>query len=656
MTITLDPIEIEESEESRRAREEQARRDDEARRAASEALDSVAPQLEQLANGGDPPEQSPAERAARAPTQPGSTFASVPGARRTGATGVVLPGRPAAPPPDRSQPMRQEAMTASPTPRMDQLAVASGSDPQMRAQQSPTFRAPQPDMRVLREPPPNPQRDAARAEVMAQRDAIARKPERPEPGRMDEGLPSEGQIGDARARDVMRLIAAALAGGFAGYSGRGGGVRARREADELTQQRQQGIARREQAKGAEVQRMDQRAERDAAREQEMTLAQQRLAESARERDAGLDIQRQRLGLQERATDARLQESERTRQEGVLLDDPSTPPSRQYQMLLRTRIASLPDRQRASIVQELGGADGISQMTGREIQRYLEHGVLPNPPQMRGTGGGGGGGVRAPGREGVSRQQASQERIQAAVARGIDPATAEQLERDGDLARITAQDALTRGPQQRAQEYGERIAMSGLARADQALRAVEDFIRTNPGDLPGQGVVDTWGGFRPGWAQSQGGREFQRLTRRLLDSELRQATGANAPESEVQTFRQILGLSETSSDEDVVRAMQQAREYIDSEFNALRGSYGPDAIRIWEEQARASRGRGTQAAIDTPPQPRGGRPQAGGAPPQRPQGDRVRVRRADGQTGSVSRAVFEQDQARPPGERRYEAVE
>ena len=58
--------------------------------------------------------------------------------------------------------MRQEAMTASPTPRMDQPAVASSSDPQMRAQQSPTFRAPQPDMRVLREPPPNPQRDARR--------------------------------------------------------------------------------------------------------------------------------------------------------------------------------------------------------------------------------------------------------------------------------------------------------------------------------------------------------------------------------------------------------------------------------------------------------------------------------------------------------------
>jgi hypothetical protein len=402
MTITLDPIEIEESEESRRAREEQARRDDEARRAASEALDSVAPQLEQLAGGGDAP-ANPEPFRGRVTTP----HAQTPGARVMESGAVVLRGEPQTRETLREHAQARQAMSMparpdAPTPRMDQPAVASGGDPQMRAQQSPTFRAPQPDMRVLREPPPNPQRDAARAEVMAQRDAIARKPERPEPGRMDEGLPSEGQIGDARARDVMRLIAAALAGGFAGYSGRGGGVRARREADELTQQRQQGIARREQAKGAEVQRMDARAERGAAREQEMTLAQQRLAETARERDAGLDIQRQRLGMQERVTDARLQESERTRQEGVLLDDPSTPPSRQYQMLLRTRIASLPDRQRASIVQELGGADGISQMTGREIQRYLEHGVLPNPPQMRGTGGGGGaGGPRLPGGGSVS---------------------------------------------------------------------------------------------------------------------------------------------------------------------------------------------------------------------------------------------------------------
>ncbi|HVK87954.1 MAG TPA: hypothetical protein VM513_27730, partial [Kofleriaceae bacterium] len=377
----LEPIVIGISDEERRRREEQQRRDDEARRAASEALDSVAPQLEQLARGGDAAE-SP-ERFRGSVTTP---YADIPGAQRMGSGAVVLRGEP-----QTAETLRehQEARSArpEPQPRPEPPPTPQAAAPREQPP-SPTFRAPMVDPMILRDAEEAPQRQAVRDEVLAQRAAIARKPERPEPGRMDEGLPTEGQIGDARARDVMRLIAAALAGGFAGYSGRGGGVRARREADELTQQRQQGIARREQSKAAEVQRMDARAERDAAREQEMTIAQQRLAETARERDAGLDIQRQRLGMQQQVTDARLADAARTRQEGVLLDSPSTPPSRQYQMLLRTRIASLPEGQRRNIVQELGGADGIAQMTGREIQRYMEHGVLPNPPQMRGTGGGG----------------------------------------------------------------------------------------------------------------------------------------------------------------------------------------------------------------------------------------------------------------------------
>jgi hypothetical protein len=451
--------------------------------------------------------------------------------------------------------------------------------------------------------------------------------------RLDAGLPSEADIGRARTGDDWRRVARGILGAIGGmYTGRTL-PEMRSNADALQQRRDAGLRERMGQKREDVERQDAAALRTA----QMDAEREQQAQTRQVQESQIDIQRRRAALSERQFESEAADAERTRAADAALDQADSPASATERTAVAVRLSQLHPRQRQEALAAIGGPDALQQMTGRQARALLAQ--LARPVQARGTGGGlgDGRGARAPGREGVTPQQASQERIAAATARGIDPAAAEQLERSGDLARIVAQDALTRGPQQRAQEYGERIAMSGLARADEALRAVERFARQHPGDLPGQGVLDTWGGMRPQFLQSPAGREWQRLTRRLLDSELRQATGANAPESEVTTFRQILGLSESSSDEDVMAALGQARQYVNSEYNALRGAYGPDAVRIWEQQARASQDIGTQDRVVSG-------------------GDRVRVRRADGQTGHVSRAAFDRDQRQPAARRQYTAVE
>lgn len=493
----FEPIVIGVSDEERRRREEQRRRDEEARRAASEALDSVGPALAEIERGAP---QRPADVGA-APAEPAEPYrgsvtaphAQTPGARVEPSGSVALQGEPQTRQTIRehqqargASPMAMQARPEAPSPRMDVEAVGSGSDPDARIDldevrisarppeergPSPTFRAPMVDPRIIEDAAQAPQRQAVRDEFQAQRETMGRKPAMPEPGRMDDGLPNEGQIGDARARDIGRMIAAALGNAFAGYSGRGSMVRPRREADELTQQRQQGIARQQAAKGEAVQRMDARAEREAQREQEMTLAQQRLAESAQARDAGLDIQRQRLGLDEQRTAAQLAEMERTRSADSALDVAESVQSRQARTALAVRLSQLHPTQRQHALEALGASEAIQGMTGRQAMQAMEQ--LARPLQMRGTGGGGGGttprrGPRLPGGGEMGFEDFSR-LFQERTGRSAEEAELVYADRD---AREQFVRGLARLPTRQASADGSRRPM--LPGVDVDAEMVDDY--------------------------------------------------------------------------------------------------------------------------------------------------------------------------------------
>jgi hypothetical protein len=429
--------------------EEQRRRDEEARAAAREALDTIAQMPTTTARdaiehreaqpmterpGGDE-EFASIDAANRAETERGA-----PPRGQAMPSGVIaVAGRPVVAP-DRSTP---------PPERSQAPAVAS--------RRSPTFAAPMVDPAIVADAEEAPARAALRQrgaeadeQAVARRETLARKPEMQAPGRMDEGLPSEGQIGDARARDVMRTIAAALGNAFAGYSGRGGMVRPRREVDELTQQRQQGIQRRETQKAETLERDAQRADRQAQRDQEQTFAQQRLTEQARERDAALDIQRQRFALDERRVGAELAETERTRAQDAALDDAASGPTRQARAALAVRLSQLHPAQQASALEAIGGTAGLERMTGRQAMQVMEQ--LARPLQMRGTGGAGSGG--SPGARGrVPTEQDRTALVDAAVRLGI-PREAAELTSTRDLLAQVRSESAQRGRSEVAAERRE----------------------------------------------------------------------------------------------------------------------------------------------------------------------------------------------------------
>ncbi|UJR84273.1 hypothetical protein [Sandaracinus amylolyticus] len=228
---TLEPFVIGVSDEERRRRAEQQRRDDAARRAQVDALRA----MQALEGPAIEPAQTPTPRAdaviaeaqGRPPISPmlpetaeparvtRTPYAQLPGAQRMESGAVVLRGEPQTAETLREHQQARAAMAMqarpeAPTPRMDVPAVASGSDPQMRMQapaappppprapiappqqpSSPTFAMPRVDPRVIEDAQRTQLAQRAGAEMLERRGVMARKPERPAPGRMDDGLPTD---------------------------------------------------------------------------------------------------------------------------------------------------------------------------------------------------------------------------------------------------------------------------------------------------------------------------------------------------------------------------------------------------------------------------------------------------------------------------------
>jgi hypothetical protein len=137
-----------------------------------------------------------------------------------------------------------------------------------------------------------------------------------------------------------------------------------------------------------------------------------------------------------------------------------------------------------------------------------------------------------------------------------------------------------------------------------------------GDVPGYGQTGTLHNRMI----SQGGRDLRGAMKSLLDTELRMATGAAAPPSEVATFEEIMGAGMFDSDEDLMRGLEQAEAKLLEQFGFAEGAattphaidwywstgaagQRPGAPSDWGKYTRAG---GQQApAAQTPEAPTGG---------------------------------------------------
>jgi hypothetical protein len=223
-------------------------------------------------------------------------------------------------------------------------------------------------------------------------------------------IPDEGDIGEARARDAVGGVLGGIANAFRVAGGvapvRGG---ERRTAQVLAQrermlgEKRTTTAAQERRDATEAQRTRQAAQDARAdRQLDMREAQATQASELAARRAGT----QETLAQDRVATSSLarQRAEREQARDSLLDEREGPVAEEWQRLLGVRLAGLPASQRTAIEERMGGDAGIRQLTGREIQRYLEHGVLPEPPRMRGTGGGGAAPLRTPAGEPMTFDQ------------------------------------------------------------------------------------------------------------------------------------------------------------------------------------------------------------------------------------------------------------
>jgi hypothetical protein len=148
-----------------------------------------------------------------------------------------------------------------------------------------------------------------------------------------------------------------------------------------------------------------------------------------------------------------------------------------------------------------------------------------------------------------------------------------------------QEAQTKADRQQDAQYAQQRNMRSIDKVRSKLvqlkKAVAPYLDENgnlTGNIPGSGAT----GNLPGpfqLALSKDGKQIMRLKNELLDTRLREATGANAPPSELKAFRQLGGMGTWDTDEDMLAGLRNAEDILDQQEAYLDANYVDASIRF-----------------------------------------------------------------------------
>jgi len=148
-------------------------------------------------------------------------------------------------------------------------------------------------------------------------------------------------------------------------------------------------------------------------------------------------------------------------------------------------------------------------------------------------------------------------------------------------------AQTKADKQQDAQYAQQRNMRSIdqvrAKLVQLKKAVAPYLDENgnlKGNIPGSGVT----GNLPEVFQlalTKDGKQIMRLKDELLDTRLREATGANAPPSEVKTFRKMGGIGAWNTDEDMIAGIRNAEAILDQQEAYLDANFVDASIRFHE---------------------------------------------------------------------------
>lgn len=146
----------------------------------------------------------------------------------------------------------------------------------------------------------------------------------------------------------------------------------------------------------------------------------------------------------------------------------------------------------------------------------------------------------------------------------------------------------------AQQYGNAINQSNIAPIRSQLAAIKNAIGSDD-DIPGVGLdntIATLGGPLGERLISERARSIRAMVERLGDMELRDATGAAAPVSEVKEFKRIGQRGTFDNDDDFRNAISALEDYFDRYERTFEQTFGPQAAALY--RARANRNAPRQA--------------------------------------------------------------
>lgn len=236
-------------------------------------------------------------------------------------------------------------------------------------------------------------------------------------------------------------------------------------------------------------------------------------------------------------------------------------------------------------------------------------------------------------------EASKRRIAAAGAARI--SAREERAEERALAREGRQEArgLRKELRARKQKYGEAIQKQGIVGARTAL----DELKTNISALKkkgrwgenlfkGKSPIDSAGNWIAAKAGAIGAADedlqpFLESYQRIINQVLKERSGAAVTQQEYERLMKEFGASVSQGPAAIARAVKKIERALQRDEDAVKRTYGMDAVQAYESERLPSRA------------PREGRAAAPG---------KVRVRLASGRTGSLPEGQVDEFLRRNPG--------
>lgn len=168
----------------------------------------------------------------------------------------------------------------------------------------------------------------------------------------------------------------------------------------------------------------------------------------------------------------------------------------------------------------------------------------------------------------------------------------QLQQQGlQLKTSQAEDQKRQGREKQVKELGIALEKAGLPTADAVLRDVEDMLGTDSAKAKERANTiagtDAW---KPDLLVGADQQKLRQAANKLFNITLKDRSGAAVTNQELERLKQEFATGVWKSPDQFINGVTRAREIIKNHYAAVASSYGPDALKGYNENLRSLGGR------------------------------------------------------------------